>query len=237
MKVNHWPRAARHAKENSISRFQGLQGSTRRLKRLVFAVAAAAAIIVGGPALSASAATSPRPPAATKAPLAHSLPATTIKVPGIRVAIGRRSRSGQIAPSDIFFCEYDGAEVSALPFYDTTSPYPLDFVVFSGSDTALCGGTIASISDTISVIDPSGNEDIVAEGSYLACDLVDTAPTGYACTSGVQCAGDWQATETVEFVVPPDDVFLQSSPQCIIGGDMMTCFSTFDIGTIAPYNS
>ena len=139
-----------------------------------------------------------------------------------------------------FSCTSTGIRGSGQPSYSSETPGMLTGIVWSGTGTSGC--TIAaSISSTISAVDPQGASHVIAEGSCAGCTSTSVASTGYSCkqdpNGGVNCAGAWQLSFTVTYQVPPDNTFTSAGPGCTAAGPTLTCAQSTSAGSAPLFNS
>jgi hypothetical protein len=125
-----------------------------------------------------------------------------------------------------FSCTSTGFASQMLPSYDSGNPRRLTGVAWAGTGTGECTVT-ASISASISALDPQGEPHEIAAGSCVGCTGTSVANTGYTCVQDTQndvnCTGEWLMSYTITFQVPPDHTFDSASPGCTIAGSTMTC--------------
>jgi hypothetical protein len=154
---------------------------------------------------------------------------------GIRSGVRVAAVAGQP-----FSCTPTGFNGWGQPWYSSGTPGMLTGITWSGTGTSGC--TIAaSISSTISAIDPQGASHVIAAGSCAGCTSSSVVNTGYSCTQGVNggvnCAGAWQLSYTAIFQVPTGYTFTSASGVCVAAGSVLICTATVPAGVAYLFNS
>jgi hypothetical protein len=155
-------------------------------------------------------------------------------------AVARSGVGSSAAGGESFSCTSTGLGGSGQPSYSADTPGMLTGIVWSGTGTSGCT-VAASISSTVSAIDPQGSSHPIAEGNCAGCTSTSVTSAGYTCqqgsNGGMNCAGAWQLTFAVTYQVSSDKTFTSADPGCTAAGSTLSCTQSTPAGSVLLFNS